>query len=260
MFGIIHDIYSIQTSTRYIMNYEKIYNKIIDYRKLNPYNGYTEEHHILPKALGGLDDVDNLVRLTAREHFICHYLLTKMYEVGSFEWHKMNHAFIIMKSRSSNQQRYFNSRLYESTKRNFSEVMSKVQEGKNNSQFGTMWISNIELKENRKIKKSDIIPAGWVLGRNAWNKMGTCDVCKVSIPSKKAMWCKTCRPKYAKTYQTTVFRATKTKSSYTDDEKRIALEKTGGRIRRALYMLGLSDSGPQYKKMREIKNKMNFSS
>ena len=38
---------------------------------------YAESHHIIPKSLGGSDDQINLVDLTAREHFICHWLLTK---------------------------------------------------------------------------------------------------------------------------------------------------------------------------------------
>jgi hypothetical protein len=40
--------------------------------------GYIEEHHIIPKSLGGDNSNDNLVYLTAREHFICHRLLIKM--------------------------------------------------------------------------------------------------------------------------------------------------------------------------------------
>lgn len=38
-----------------------------------------EKHHILPKCfrLGGETDIDNVVYLTPREHFICHKLLTK---------------------------------------------------------------------------------------------------------------------------------------------------------------------------------------
>lgn len=34
-------------------------------------------HHILPKSLGGSNDVDNLVRLTHREHLIAHRCLTR---------------------------------------------------------------------------------------------------------------------------------------------------------------------------------------
>ena len=42
-------------------------------------NCYTETHHIIPKCLGGSNEHENLVVLTAKEHFVCHYLLTKIY-------------------------------------------------------------------------------------------------------------------------------------------------------------------------------------
>ena len=42
------------------------------------FSEYTESHHIIPKSLGGSNDVSNLINLTAKEHFICHLLLTKM--------------------------------------------------------------------------------------------------------------------------------------------------------------------------------------
>lgn len=37
--------------------------------------GYTEKHHVIPVSLGGTDDI---VILTAREHYICHRLLIRM--------------------------------------------------------------------------------------------------------------------------------------------------------------------------------------
>lgn len=37
----------------------------------------TERHHIWPRALGGSEDPENLVRLRYREHFVAHWLLTK---------------------------------------------------------------------------------------------------------------------------------------------------------------------------------------
>lgn len=40
-------------------------------------NNYYENHHIIPTSLGGSKAKDNIVKLTAREHFICHLLLTK---------------------------------------------------------------------------------------------------------------------------------------------------------------------------------------
>jgi hypothetical protein len=38
-----------------------------------------EEHHILPRCLGGTDEKTNLVLLTVREHFRAHILLADMY-------------------------------------------------------------------------------------------------------------------------------------------------------------------------------------
>ena len=39
------------------------------------------------------------------------------------------------------------------------------QRGAKNSQHGTMWIFNEELKQSKKIKKADVIPDGWCKGR-----------------------------------------------------------------------------------------------
>jgi len=65
------------------MDYQRIYNEIIENAKFEnrgKYKGvYYEKHHILPKCLNGSNDKDNLVLLTAKEHFICHKLLTKIY-------------------------------------------------------------------------------------------------------------------------------------------------------------------------------------
>lgn len=61
------------------MNYEKIYEQIISRRKIELFEGYTERHHIIPKCLGGTDEDENLVNLSAREHFIVHLLLVKMH-------------------------------------------------------------------------------------------------------------------------------------------------------------------------------------
>jgi hypothetical protein len=75
---------------------------------------YIEKHHIIPKCMGGTNDKENLVNLTAKEHFICHLLLTKM-TTGSLQ-KKMIFAFCMMSVTSdSNQQRYkITSRLFES--------------------------------------------------------------------------------------------------------------------------------------------------
>jgi hypothetical protein len=47
-------------------------------RELEP-GFYFERHHIVPRCLGGTDDSENLVKLTAEEHYVAHQLLVKIY-------------------------------------------------------------------------------------------------------------------------------------------------------------------------------------
>lgn len=63
------------------MNYQKIYDSIIVNAKSlsrNKKTGFYEKHHIIPKCLGGSNEETNLVLLTPREHFICHFLLWRI--------------------------------------------------------------------------------------------------------------------------------------------------------------------------------------
>jgi hypothetical protein len=181
------------------MNYRRIYDEIINFRKINSCEYYYEEHHIVPRSLGGNDTKENLVFLTSREHFICHYLLTKIYKPETFEWYKMNHAFMCMKSAADTQQRYYNSRLYESKRKNFSRVMSVEQTGEKNSQFGTQWIYNEILKKNKKIPTNITIPDGWKKGRKvSWDtRKKECKVCHNLFDQKtKELFCsESCKEK-----------------------------------------------------------------
>jgi hypothetical protein len=61
------------------MNYSKIYADLISKYRNTEVSGYSELHHIIPKEFKGSDNSDNLVKLTARAHFIAHLLLSKMY-------------------------------------------------------------------------------------------------------------------------------------------------------------------------------------
>lgn len=45
-----------------------------------PKGHYTERHHVIPRSLGGDNTKSNLAKLTAKEHYICHLLLTRMTE------------------------------------------------------------------------------------------------------------------------------------------------------------------------------------
>jgi len=61
------------------MNYAKIYEQLITRARERVLDSFTETHHILPRCLGGTDDISNLVELTPEEHFVAHQLLVKIY-------------------------------------------------------------------------------------------------------------------------------------------------------------------------------------
>ena len=61
------------------MNYRKHYGALVERARCRKLNGYVEKHHVLPRCLGGGDEAENLVELTAEEHYIAHQLLVKMY-------------------------------------------------------------------------------------------------------------------------------------------------------------------------------------
>jgi hypothetical protein len=58
--------------------YSDCYWRLINAAKVQVVVGYSERHHIIPKSLGGTNAKDNLVRLTAKQHFVAHHLLMKM--------------------------------------------------------------------------------------------------------------------------------------------------------------------------------------
>lgn len=63
-------------TSKYQIWYDQIVTRAFG-RKLDY---YSERHHILPKSLGGGNEESNLVDLTYREHFLVHWLLTKIYD------------------------------------------------------------------------------------------------------------------------------------------------------------------------------------
>lgn len=67
---------------KYKVIYQQIIRKARERKKSNPLNPEhicIERHHVKPRCLGGGNSKRNVVELTAREHFICHWLLYKVY-------------------------------------------------------------------------------------------------------------------------------------------------------------------------------------
>jgi hypothetical protein len=110
--------------------------------------GYIEGHHILPKSfnLEGQKDKNNIVYLTAREHFIIHAILFRMF-VGVFK-HKMLYAFNIIKvgNQHSVGNRYFNSKLYSYHKKYFADIFAKDRD-----HLEKMWAASSAVRKGKEI-------------------------------------------------------------------------------------------------------------
>lgn len=72
--------------------YTKIYYKIVEKASKRENISIGEIHHIIPKSMGGSNKKDNLVKLSFKEHYICHLLLTKMIDIPK---HKRNMLFAL---------------------------------------------------------------------------------------------------------------------------------------------------------------------
>ena len=114
--------------------YTRWYYQIIVKKAITNNNVYSETHHIIPRSMNGSDSNDNLISLSAREHFICHWLLTKM-TTGN-DRVSMIRAFWMMRAENKNQKRYINSRAYQSLKEEYALIQSDRISGENNPMAG----------------------------------------------------------------------------------------------------------------------------
>jgi hypothetical protein len=156
------------------MNYLKIYcNLIRKAENRTPPEGYTEKHHTFPKSIFGKNS--RIVVLTAREHYVAHFLLYKVcakrYGKNHSYFKKMQLAFWLM----CNYDRYGNtcSKLYQILR----EEISQRYSGDNNP---------AKLPENRiKISKGvaglgDMHPM-----KNLENRRKQSEMMKKNNPTKR---------------------------------------------------------------------------
>lgn len=115
--------------------YFKYYYNIINHAKSrNNIEGYKEVHHIIPKSLGGTNKKENLVSLTAREHFLCHMLLTKF--TNGKQKRSMIFALNALSNLENSNQYRYKSRSYEISRKLFAEEQSNAVKGEGNGMFG----------------------------------------------------------------------------------------------------------------------------
>lgn len=120
--------------------YERWYNLLIENTKNKtvPEGEYGETHHVIPRSFGGTDDASNLVRMTAREHYVAHMLLWKMRFPGKLG-SKMSFAFgtFINKFKHDKTHTYkITSRIYATFKKEYSILMSERMTGEGNNFYG----------------------------------------------------------------------------------------------------------------------------
>ena len=149
--------------------YTRWYNSIISNAQTRIAEGYTEKHHVLPRCLGGTDLSKNIVRLTGREHFICHWLLMKM--VTGLKRTKMVYAFRMMRVTSKDHlgNRYhtkLTSRIFEKYREEHVRIHSQYMKGRPNWKKGLKMGPQSE-ESRRKNSQSNM---GKNLGKEPGNK------------------------------------------------------------------------------------------
>jgi len=93
----IDEFYNSMVNQRWRVHYEQLVTRAIG----RVVEGYVERHHIIPKCLGGSNKSDNLVKLTAEEHYVAHQLLIKCFPKNR----KIAHAIMLMTSTSPDLKR-----------------------------------------------------------------------------------------------------------------------------------------------------------
>lgn len=110
------------------------------FREKDP-NVYYEEHHIVPECLGGLNTPENLVYLTAKEHYLIHWILYKLNPIP-----KLAYAWVRMCSKGSKYHTgRKTSRYYAAARKAFAAAHSETMKGRKLSEEHKRKISESKL-------------------------------------------------------------------------------------------------------------------
>lgn len=169
------------------MNYQRAYKKLISLARNRKLNCYFERHHIKPRSLGGGDSKRNVINLTYREHFLAHWLLTKIHK--GLAKRKMQSALFQMCRPGRGKQRILSSWQYETAKRAVKNAMmgrklsistrrkiSKSHLGKSTMSLAARKRMSKRFKGNshnigrKASKKTKEKMSAIRKGRSAWNK------------------------------------------------------------------------------------------
>lgn len=153
-----------------------------------------EIHHIIPRSLGGTDSDDNLVKLTLKEHWICHRLLVKFLDDPT-ALRKMYNALYMM---AVKDYRTVNGRIYQLIKENIvpwnkglTGLYQPPLPEESKQKLRVMWKGKQRPKEHK-----DAMRAGWekakANGYQPWNKgktglKGPCQPITIISPEGKEL-------------------------------------------------------------------------
>lgn len=146
------------------MNYSKIYYDLIKkHKSISSHTGYVENHHIVPRCIGGNDDPSNIVTLPSRDHYMAHLLLIKMYPKNTELLYAIN-TMMLRNCYQSKRVFRFNSHLFKLLK-------EKQYDNHRLLLTNKFQIHNIS---TGKVKWSldGSIPDGWKYGTNKKNTLG----------------------------------------------------------------------------------------
>lgn len=114
------------------MDYNRIYTEFINDRiaKQPVRPQYFERHHIVPKSLGGSDDLSNIIRLTPEDHYFAHLCLAKIH--GGAQWSSVlcMTKMLVSKNRASKTSGFVNRKLVAVARIRAAEHKSKQYSGK----------------------------------------------------------------------------------------------------------------------------------
>ena len=125
-------IRSILSSKPHNLHYLNRYIKFIEYCKNLKQEGYTEKHHICPKAKDLFPEYSsfkenpwNKINLSARQHYVAHLLLFKIYG------RPMAYALHCLANMSNSNQKRSKNKLYSDAKEEYSKRMSSLASERN---------------------------------------------------------------------------------------------------------------------------------
>jgi hypothetical protein len=121
-------------------------------------NTYYENHHIIPKSMGGSNRKFNMVELLPREHFLVHWLIIKCL-IDHSHTYKMKSALYRMMGASEKVKKHVWSKWnYDVARKHLVEVNKIVNAGKSNPMYGRKHSQEAKdriSKGNSGLKRSD---------------------------------------------------------------------------------------------------------